>query len=109
MGWHWVTGEEWANVPWAPGEPNDIRWGEPDTENSQENYLCTAPGGFNDHYNGNMGGYLIEYEMRAYEKPTVEIVPEPPIPNSVPEPASMLLFGLGGLAMTLVRRKKKTI
>jgi hypothetical protein len=52
-GWHWLTGEPWTYVNWAPGEPNNVG-GEP--------WLgCLADGGWNDFHSGWQIKSIIEW------------------------------------------------
>lgn len=97
-GWEWVNGEgsidatnagpNYAN--WLGGEPNDLDG----IENNRENHLAIrlrGNFGWNDEGNlGNIVGYVVEYE-------------------AVPEPASLAIFGIGGLGMIAggIRRRRK--
>ena len=83
-GWAWVTGEEWDYTNWRPDEPNDAF--------GDEGYLVidqlTIPGQWNDQREDGWSkfpGFLVEYET--------------------PEPATLSLLTLGGIA--LVRRRKR--
>ncbi|MCD4718412.1 MAG: PEP-CTERM sorting domain-containing protein [Desulfobacula sp.] len=84
-GWQWVTGETWGYTNWGGSEPNNA---------GGEGYLYMDERyswGWNDYTNA--GGY---YNPQGYIS---ESAP-------VPEPATMLLFGLGILGIAGVSRKK---
>ena len=83
-GWTWVTGEDWGYTDWLPGEPNNCRFG----EDSGQMYLDSDPvwRGWNDcPSNWDNYYYMIEY---------------------TPEPATLALLALGGLAVMAQRKKK---
>ena len=91
--WSWITGEEWDYTKWCSGCPTSpdsrpylfkyysIHYDLPDwgsASNSRVNPL-------------RMRGYLVEYDTN---------------PSTIPEPSTMLLFGMGCLGLTSVCRKK---
>jgi len=76
-GWRWITGEPWSFSNWVPGEPND---------QDGEDFL-TVSLDHNCQWNDSHGvnpGYVVEY--------------------AVPEPTTLSLLALGGLAMMRRRR-----
>ncbi len=83
-GWEWVTGEAWDYTSWQKGEPND--WG---GEEYHLGFWSRFDWNWNDeHGKSNVKGYVIESNAA-----------------SVPEPASMFLFGSGLIALAGVRKK----
>jgi hypothetical protein len=88
-GWQWVTGEPWSFTDWHQDEPSDGAFG------SEQALFFHTDGGGGAWYDASefstgYSGYLTEYT------PT----------TVVPEPASMVLFGLGGLTLSFFRRRK---
>ena len=81
--WHWVTGETWLYTNWLLGEPND---GFSLAEDSLSIYGDSPERGkWNDVHNSYVMNYVVE---------------------SVPEPATMALLSLGGLALLRKRREQ---
>ena len=84
--WTWVTGETWDFTSFGAGEPNG---------GTTENYLefRQANGGWNDdRLDGFSFGYVVEYEAAA----------------QVPEPASIALATLAGLALVATTRRRRS-
>jgi hypothetical protein len=74
-GWQWVTGEEWKYTNWGIGQPDDA-WGGQD--------------------------YLSFWENNTWDDNYLNSLNFPSIVE-IPEPATLLLLGLGGFVL---RRKK---
>lgn len=91
--WQWVTGEPWSYTNWAPGEPNDYPTTDPNGEDClMLGKIVGLEPWWNDVDHGLVAwpvdvsvGYIIEW---------------------VPEPATLLLVALGGMAV--MRRRRVT-
>ena len=90
--WQWVTGENWTYSNWAPGEPNNSTWNDEDSLAfafwKADGSWNDAPTGYNSYGNG---GFVVEYETAP-----------------VPEPATMLLFGIGLVALAQQNLRKRS-
>ena len=95
--WKWMTGPEAGQVFYQVGasvQPGYSMWnyGEPNNEGNEDflhlypSYAYTA---WNDMVNGS-AGYIVEYSA-----------------NPVPEPGSLALLGVAGVAGALTRRRKR--
>lgn len=84
-GWKWITGEAWGYTNWEPGEPNDWL--------GQEHFLEIW---FED---GPSHGYWNDHKLEPDAQSAAYVV------EYVPEPATLLLLVLGGLAMMRRRRR----
>lgn len=82
--WQWVTGEPWVFSNWEPAEPNNFNGDE-----DRVHFMVRSPTGRDPHWNDESG-----YDARISSY-VVE----------VPEPATLSLLALGGLAV--IRRPKR--
>ena len=86
LNWHWVTGEPWSFVNWAPGEANDWHGTLEDHLGMWSDYAWQ----WNDeHGSSNIKGFIAESAI-----------------ISTPEPSNFFLLGIVLLGLTCVRRKK---
>ena len=83
--WEWVTGETWDYTNWAMNQPDNALDG--------QDFAKFTSGGTWDDYGG-------PWDAPSSSQPATIIVE-----NTVPEPATLLLLGLGSLAL---RRKRRT-
>lgn len=89
--WTWITGEEWDYTNWHITQPNNLVSGNDFLlyyEDYQDKSLWADV--YSTHYM--MTGFIVEYEMSS---------------APVPEPGTMVLFGMGCLGFARVLRKKQ--
>ena len=84
--WQWVTGEAWVYTNWGVGEPNN---------SGVENYLY-----MDERYTWAWNDYIDAGTY--YRQPSGYII------ESVPEPATMLLFGTGIAGLAAVGRRRRS-
>lgn len=94
--WRWVTDENWSYTNWGGIEPNS-RQGDEDYAmfNMGSSFAGIVPGQWGDATPVPSGydpvvGYFVEYN-----------------PKAVPEPISMFLFGMGGVAIVASKKLRK--
>jgi len=92
--WKWVTGEAWNYINWNTGEPNDGFGNYPEDalsfwDNSRWNDLPILGNYWNDGI-PYVYGFIVEYDFE----------------DSMPEPATLMLFsfGLAGVGITRIRK-----
>lgn len=88
-GWQWVTwAEVWNYTNWNGGEPNNA--------GGDEKYLILrSDGRWNDGGEGNLAGYVVEYEPPV-PVPAGKIAFSPPRNYSVPAPGNLSSVDLDG-------------
>lgn len=82
-GWRWVTSEAWGYANWGSGEPNNV--------GGNESYLY-----LDERFNWKWNDYN---DIDAFYNPSGYIV------ETVPEPSTVLLLGLGLGGFALWRRR----
>lgn len=94
--WQWVTNESWNYTNWGGIEPNSYQV---DEDYAMYNLGLTFA-------NINAGQWGDARPVPSGADPVIGFLVERNT-NVSPEPVSMLLFGMGGIAMVLIKRKKK--
>lgn len=102
VGWRYATAEEWANRPdislflALPGGGNDaVRyWNTGYTHIDTVDYTA---GNVTSYHYGDPG--FLGFDIASADTIYVKDLSSPPVPDTVPEPGTFALLGLGGLGL----------